>query len=299
MFACTGKVVPMTGTSFSVSSLSNLVGTKANIITTAATNSTQNANTILINSSNNNNTGNSVVSNNTIILPAGQGIPSASELSNFINTIKPPAIPGVATATGVQQQQKPQQIILQKGTTLTPVVANAAGVKKQIIPAAGSSGGIQILNASTLSGLANAAGNASGGPYKIIMTSGGQQILLNASDLCNLTAAVNKSNTTTTIKSEPQPVTVVSAGTSGTTTAAAVNNSQPQKAILSTGPGGQQQIVFLSSSPLKPGSAGQVVKLANVSGSGTIQQIQSGMNQFYFQLSKLTCYFVTQPHRKI
>ena len=124
--------------------------------------------------------------------------------------------------------------------------AAAGPVKKQIV--SGASGGIQLLNASSLT----TGNHLTTGSYKVIMTSGGQQILLNANDLCNLQAAVKNNSSG---KSDAQ----LSGG--------------QQKAILSTGSGGQQ-IVFLS--PMKS-ATGQQVKLANMSSAtATAQQLASG-----------------------
>lgn len=205
----------------------------------------------------NNSTGNHVTgsSSSTIILPAGQLIPSgAAELSNFINTIRPPSIPGTS-APQQQQQQKQPQIILQKGSTVSNVTPTTSGVKKQ-----NASGGIHLLNASSL---AAATSNLTSGSFKVIMTSNGQQIILNPSDLINLQAAVKNSasgsgSSTTVIKTESQS-----------------SGSQQQKAILTTGSGGQQ-IVFLTPTKSTPLTAvGQTVKIANAN-SVTGQQISAG-----------------------
>lgn len=224
---CTGKITTIAGTS----AFPNLLTSKSHTITAKVSNNSSN--------------------HNTIILPPGQSITSAAELSNFINAIRPPSIPG----TPVPQQQQPQkhtQIILQKGTSVaaTTTTTAATAAKKQTTPASGS-GGIQLLNASS-----QASGNNLTG-YKVIMTTGGQQILLNATDLCNLQTVVKNSNSAG--KSESQPA------------------GNQQKAILTTGSGGQQ-IVLLS--PMKSGTA-QPVKVATASPSSATAQLPfSGIGSF-------------------
>ena len=196
---------------------------------------------------------------NTILLPAGQSIPSAAELSNFITSIKPPAIPGV---TGVQQQQisGTKQLILQKGAVLgtTQSVNKRPVGTSSALPNIVPHPGIQLVNAS--SSATASTNNLPPGSYKVIqLSSNGQQLAF-------VPAGTDASNTTG-IRNTASVSTAASANVTASSTGKLEPAAGQKTAVTFTGSGGQQ-FVFLS--PLKSGT-GQpqtALRVANATQAG-------------------------------